>query len=103
MTVPGLQVLIASARLSRTLALLAPKVLRALSRWQHLWNAAVAKASKEEVESSPLAKHSPQMCWLARRIVEVSAAGREDAAYFRTLSHESSAELHALVKELRGD
>lgn len=101
LAIPGIQVLIASARHSRTLPFLASKALRALSRWQDFWNSAVKKASKEEVDSSPLAKHSPQMCWLARRIVEVSAAGREDAAYFKTPSHESSAELHALMKELQ--
>lgn len=102
LTVLGIQVLIASARLNRTLPLLAHNALRALSRWQGLWNAAIATGNKEELESSPLAKHSPQMCWLAKRIVEVSAAGKEDAVYFRTLSHESSAELHALIRELRG-
>lgn len=99
---PGIHVLIASIRLSRTLPILTHKALRLLSRWQDLWNAALATGNKKEIESSPLVKHSPQIFWLARKIVEVSAAGKDDAAYFQTVCHESSAELHALIRQLRG-
>lgn len=80
---------------------MAPKTLRALSRWKVLWEAAATKVGKEEMDTSGWAKHSREMCWLAVSLVEMSAAGKEDAAYFKGVSHESLEELHDVIKTLQ--
>lgn len=90
-----------SARFSCTLPALAPKALRAVARWKDLWRAAIAKVGKEEVEASGWAKHSTEMCWLAEKLIEISAAGKEDSEYFRGVAHESLEELHTVIRELQ--
>ena len=95
--------LIASARLNCTLPALAPKAARAVSRWQDLWKAAMSKVDEVECESSVFLKHSNEMCWLAKRQIEMSADGKEDAAYFKGVAHESLEELHDLVKVLQDE
>lgn len=102
LTIPAIIVAIASARYSCTLPALAPKAARAVSRWQDLWKAAMSKVDEEELHPSGLVKHTNEMHWLAKRLIEVSVGGKEDAAYFRGIAHESVEEFHALIKELQG-
>ena len=101
LTHPAILVLIASARFNCTLPALAPKAARAVSRGQGLWKAAVSKVGEEELASSGLVKHSNELCWLAKRLIEASVGGKEDAAYFKGVAHESLEELHALLKEMQ--
>ncbi|SPO01552.1 uncharacterized protein DNG_04225 [Cephalotrichum gorgonifer] len=93
-------IVIGSARLTCTLPPLAPKALRAISRWQGLWDIAVATADKEDPVVSVMTKHGTEMCWLARKLVEVSVEGKEDAAYFQGVAHKSLVEVHGLVRDL---
>ena len=61
----------------------------------------MVKVDREELETSGLLKHSVEICWLGRRLVEMSVAGKEDAAYFQSVAHDSLDELHGLVRELQ--
>lgn len=74
--------------------------MRATRRWEDLWKAAVSGIDGREMESSGLVKHSAEMCWLARKNIELSVSGREDSGYFSGVAHESLDPLHALIKEL---
>ena len=80
---------------------MASKALRATYRWEELWKGAVSKVNKDELESSGLVKHSMEMCWLTRKYIDVSITGKEDAAYFKGVAHESLEELHRLVRDFQ--
>ena len=61
----------------------------------------MSKIEKQEMESSGLVKHSAEMCWLARKNIELSVSGKEDSGYFSGVAHESLEELHTLIRELQ--
>ncbi|KAL2112931.1 hypothetical protein VUR80DRAFT_6053 [Thermomyces stellatus] len=92
---------VSSARFSCTLRALAPTAMRATCRWQDFWKAAVSKVDEGELEFSGLAKYSAEMCWLARKNIELAVTGKEDLGYLRDVAHESLEEVHTLIRELQ--
>lgn len=85
------------------LAASAPALLRAMDRWEELWRAVAAKLGDEKVRTSGYARHSGELCWLARKTIAYSLAGKDRTApYFQVIGHESLKALHELLRELRG-
>lgn len=92
---------IGNARFVGLLPLSAPALLRGLDRWEELWRAVVRQLDAEKLRRSGLVRHSGEMCWLARKLVECSTSGRDrELAYFRTVGHESLGPLHTMLREL---
>ncbi|GAB1320959.1 Zn(2)-C6 fungal-type domain-containing protein [Madurella fahalii] len=93
---------IATARLMSLLPVSAPAILRAIDRWEELWGTVAGRVDPEQLRMSGYARHSGEMCWVARRLVEFSLSGRDrTSAYFQRIGHDSPDELHALLRELR--
>lgn len=101
LTDSALFAVVSSARFSCTLRALAPTAMRATCRWQDFWKAAVSKVDEGELEFSGLAKYSAEMCWLARKNIELAVTGKEDLGYLRDVAHESLEEVHTLIRELQ--
>jgi hypothetical protein len=81
-----------------------PTLSRAASRWQDLWRDAAGRLSPEELRKGGLARHGPELCWLARKFAEAAASGDTrltESSYLSGVAHESIDELHAVIKRLR--
>ncbi|TLD18656.1 hypothetical protein PspLS_10283 [Pyricularia sp. CBS 133598] len=107
LTLPDLQVLVfaihstmRNARFASILPAAAPVVGRAIDRWQQLWELAARGLTAEELSRRGLVRHSGELCWLARMILDVSMT--EDAegssAYLQGVAHDSLEELHAFLR-----
>jgi hypothetical protein len=77
---------------------------RALDRWQELWDTTVARSDPDKLLRSGFARHSGELCWLARKIVRAFVLGKEGSlrsGYLKKVGHASLDELHAFMKECR--
>lgn len=81
----------------------APAILRAIDRWEELWQAAAGRMDPDRLRMSGFVRHSGEMCWLARKLVEFCLSGRDRTSpYFQRTGHDSPDELHGLLRELWG-
>jgi hypothetical protein len=81
-------------------------LLRAMTRWEQLWRQAtsVLAASGEDVRhmAGTMSHYlSPEMCWLARKLIEGGMDGRFEALEYYQGVHYSLDPLHALIKKLK--
>ena len=94
--------MIGTARFMSLLQCSAPAILRATDRWEELWRATAGRLGDEKLRMIGFARHSGEFCWLARKLVEYSLAGKDKTSpYFQGVGHESLKELHELVRELK--
>ncbi|KAL8383706.1 hypothetical protein RB595_010758 [Gaeumannomyces hyphopodioides] len=106
LTLPDLQVLvfaihgtIRSARFANLLPASAPVIVRAVSRWEALWDRAARGFTPEELSRRGLVRHSGELCWLAKKMLAVLVSGAaEDSGYFQGVAHDSLEELHAFLR-----
>ncbi|KLU90765.1 hypothetical protein MAPG_10616 [Magnaporthiopsis poae ATCC 64411] len=108
LALPDLQVLvfaihgtIRSARFANLLPASAPVIVRAISRWQALWDRAARGLTPEELSRRGLVRHSGELCWLAKKMLAVlvsGAADAEDSGYFQGVAHDSLEELHGFLR-----
>lgn len=75
---------------------------RAVERWQALWDGVVREMGEEAVRRCGLARHSPELAWLVRKMVEGRGDKRiKGARYLGGVAHEGLEELWELVQGLR--
>ncbi|KAH9437406.1 hypothetical protein MCOR02_001061 [Pyricularia oryzae] len=107
LTLPDLQVLVFSihssmrnARFASILPAAAPVVARAIDRWQELWDLAARGLTAEELSRRGLVRHSGELCWLARVMLDVSMSedAERSSAYLQGVAHDSLEELHAFLR-----
>ncbi|KAK5994657.1 Transcription factor [Cladobotryum mycophilum] len=91
--------MIVNAHTMFTMSSSAPAFLAALSRWEELWDMATASIHMERLSKMGIARHSGEICWFARRIVEVSVSGQGLPAFLRRIGHDSMAEVHEFIVE----
>ncbi|KAI6354927.1 hypothetical protein MCOR25_008413 [Pyricularia grisea] len=114
LTLPDLQVLVfaihstlRNARFASILPAAAPVVARAIGRWQELWELAARGLTAEELSRRGLVRHSGELCWLARMMLDVSMSedAERSSAYLQDVAHDSLEELHAFLRSycLLGD
>lgn len=68
----ALQFAVFSCRAQSMLDSMGPKLIKALDRWERLWDAALANVPADEQRWLGVAKHSPEFARIARRIVHAS-------------------------------
>jgi hypothetical protein len=76
----------------------------AISRWGEIWKTVATSLGPDRLRKSGLARHSPELCWLAKKIVEGVASGDErllKAKYLEEVAHDSLDELHELIQLFR--
>lgn len=77
-------------------------VKRAVERWQVLWDGVATDMGEEGIRKCGLARHSPVLAWLLRRIIEISGDERvQGARYLGGVAHEGLEEVWELVKGLK--
>lgn len=96
-----------NARFASILPAAAPVVARAIDRWQELWELAARGLTAEELSRRGLVRHSGELCWLARMMLDVSMSedAERSSAYLQDVAHDSLEELHAFLRSycLLGD
>ncbi|KAL8364812.1 hypothetical protein RB595_003879 [Gaeumannomyces hyphopodioides] len=106
LTLPDLQVLvfaihgtIRSARFANLLPASAPVIVRAVSRWEVLWDRAARGFTPEKLSRRRLVRHSGELYWLAKKMLAVLVSGAaEDSGYFQGVPRDSLEELHAFLR-----
>ncbi|KAH7012550.1 uncharacterized protein B0I36DRAFT_339614 [Microdochium trichocladiopsis] len=127
-TVIGLHAIILSARLSSTLAQVAPSLRMAITRWRRLWDSigvslagtaevprSTSANSMEPVSFTPssreakqlrgLHKHAVGLAWLAASLLDPRTWHDKrftELGYFRNVGRASMADLHELMEACRG-
>lgn len=80
-----------------------PALRRAADRWQELWVAVTGRLDEQQLRLSGFVRHSAEFCWLAKALLDYSAAGKDRTIpYFQNIGHDSPKELYELLRELRG-
>lgn len=74
----------------------APAILRALARWQELWDQITKTMDTEALTKAGMAAYGSEMCVLQRKIIEARLGGSSHP-YFQGVGHESLTELYSLV------
>ncbi|KAK5659802.1 hypothetical protein OQA88_1014 [Cercophora sp. LCS_1] len=74
-------------------------LLRAAERWQGLWDGVVKGMGEEGARRCGLARHSPELAWLMRRMID----GKTDerlvrSRYLAGVAHDGLDELYSLIK-----
>jgi hypothetical protein len=75
----------------------APGILRAISRWQELWEAVAAQVDDDSFQMTAMARYCGEFCCLVKKIVEVSASGEKLPPYLKATAHDSVAEIHSFI------
>ncbi|KND89067.1 Transcriptional regulator MET32 [Tolypocladium ophioglossoides CBS 100239] len=88
-----------SAHLMSTLPAVSPSILRAISRWQQLWEAVSEKAGQDCLQMTGMSRHCKEICYLIQKIVQVSSSGRKLPPYLDRIGHDSLAELYNFILE----
>ncbi|KAK0738656.1 hypothetical protein B0T18DRAFT_334464 [Schizothecium vesticola] len=97
---------VGSAGLMGLLPVSGGALLRATTRWEQLWRqvTSVLAASGEDVRymAGTMSHYlSPEMCWLARKLIKGGMDGRFEALEYYQGVHYSLDPLHALIKKLK--
>ncbi|RGP63278.1 hypothetical protein FLONG3_9931 [Fusarium longipes] len=75
-------------------------ILRALDRWNSLWTDALARVPVDERRWLGIARHSPEVVALSRRMVELSGTKvAEKSAYLRGIATYDTAIFHEFVQK----
>lgn len=98
--------IVGSASLMGLLPVSGAALLRATERWEQLWREATSllAASREDVRymAGTMSHYlSPEMCWLARKLVEGGMSGCLEGLEYYQGAHYSLDPLHALIKKLK--
>lgn len=106
LALPDMQVLvfaihgtIRGARFANLLPASEPVIVRAVARWQRLWDRAARGLTAEELSRRGLVRHSGELCWLAKKMLAALVSGAaEDSGYFQGVAHDSLEELHGFLR-----
>ncbi|UNI16347.1 hypothetical protein JDV02_002784 [Purpureocillium takamizusanense] len=88
-----------SAHLMSMMPVTSSTILRAISRWQGLWEGGTTRADEDRVEMTAMARHCSEFGCLVQKIVEASVSGRKLPPYLEKVAHDSVDELYNLVLE----
>jgi len=97
---------VGSASLMGLLRVSVATLLRATERWEQLWRqvtSALASSGEDVQYMVGTMSHylSPEMCWLARKLIEGGVDGRFERLEYYQGTHYSLDPLHALIKKLK--
>lgn len=82
-----------------TLPLVSPSILRAISRWQALWEAVTSKVDQDCFQVTGMSRQCSEFCYLLQKIIQVSLSGSKLPPYLERVGHDSLAELYNFILE----
>ncbi|PNY28458.1 Transcriptional regulator MET32 [Tolypocladium capitatum] len=88
-----------SAQLTSMLPFVSSSLLRALSRWQQLWEAVTAKVDQDYLQITGMSRHCGEFCCLSQKVIKVSVSGRKLPPYLDRVGHDTVAELYNFILE----
>ncbi|KAK1564230.1 uncharacterized protein LY79DRAFT_530321 [Colletotrichum navitas] len=90
-----------SANLMGTLPSSAHTLLRAISRWETLWESFRGDMNPAALEKCGIIRYNSELCWAARKIIQVAISGDKSSAYMQKVGHDSLLQLHEFVRQYR--
>lgn len=93
--------MLASANLMGVLPACAPALLRAVSRWEVMWDTIRGRMEPAAFEKAGMIRYNSELCWIARKLVHVSISGDRSSAYMQKVGHDSLVQLHEFVRQYR--
>ncbi|KAK2060630.1 hypothetical protein LY76DRAFT_614917 [Colletotrichum caudatum] len=90
-----------SANLMGTLPASSHAILRAVSRWECMWESFRSRVSPATLEKRGIIRHNSKLCWAARKIIQVAISGDKSSAYMQKVGHDSIAQLHDFLRQYR--
>lgn len=76
-------------------------LMRALSRWELMWEAVRGRMDPETFKKSGMVRYNTELCWAAKKIIKVAITGDRSSAYMQKVGHDSLVELHEFVRQYR--
>lgn len=77
-----------------------PATLRAISRWEELWDVLAERADEERLRMTAVARHCREFGCLVRKVIETAASGNEVLPPFLDrVAHDSVDELYNMILE----
>lgn len=74
----------------------APALLRALARWQELWNDLTRELDTAALMKTGMSRHSNEMCHLTRKVVAASI-NKSKHPFFQKVGHKTVTELYSFL------
>ncbi|GJC87699.1 hypothetical protein ColLi_10537 [Colletotrichum liriopes] len=90
-----------SANLMGVLPASAHSILRAVSRWEAMWESIRARIDPAAFEKLGMVRYNSELCWAARKIIQVAISGDKSSAYMQKVGHDSLVQLHEFVRQYR--
>ncbi|KAK2001059.1 hypothetical protein LX36DRAFT_571038 [Colletotrichum falcatum] len=90
-----------SANLMGILPASAHALLRAISRWESIWESLRGRMSPAAFEKCGIIRHNSELCWAARKIIQVAISGDKSSPYMQKVGHDSLVQLHEFVRQYR--
>ncbi|OHF01917.1 hypothetical protein CORC01_02795 [Colletotrichum orchidophilum] len=97
----ALNAMVASATLMGVLPACAPALLRAISRWEVMWDTIRGRIDPAAFERVGTIRHNSELCWIARKLIHVAISGDKSSAYMQNVGHDSLVQLHEFVRQYR--
>lgn len=93
--------MVLSANLMGILPTSAQALLRAVSRWETMWETIRGRMDPAAFEKIGMIRFNSELCWAARKIVQVAISGDKSSAYMQKVGHDSLVQLHEFVRQYR--
>ncbi|OHW98341.1 transcription factor, partial [Colletotrichum incanum] len=90
-----------SANLMGVLPASAHSILRAVSRWEAMWESIRGRIDPAAFEKIGMVRYNSELCWAARKIIQVAISGDRSSAYMQKVGHDSLVQLHEFVRQYR--
>ncbi|KAK1980204.1 hypothetical protein LZ30DRAFT_724011 [Colletotrichum cereale] len=93
--------IVLSANLMGILPASAHALLRAVSRWETMWESIRGRMDPATFEKCGMIRHNSELCWATRKITQVAISGDKSSAYMQKVGHDSLVQLHEFVRQYR--
>ncbi|TDZ19543.1 Transcriptional regulator MET32 [Colletotrichum orbiculare MAFF 240422] len=97
----GINSMVLSSNLMGVLPSCQHSILRAVSRWESMWEAVRGRMDPAVLEKSGMVRYNTELGWAARQIIKVAISGDRSSAYMQKVGHDSLVELHEFVRQYR--
>ncbi|OLN89001.1 Activator of stress genes 2 [Colletotrichum chlorophyti] len=93
--------IVLSANLMGLLSSSTQAILRAVSRWELMWETIRSRLDPVAFEKSGLVRYNSELSWAAKKIIQVAISGDKSSAYMQKVGHDSLVQIHEFVRQYR--
>lgn len=72
-------------------------ILRAADRWEDLWHGVIQGSGSETRQRQGFAKHTEEMCWLVRKLVNAGHQEAPECRYTQIVPTDNIKDLHEFL------